>query len=251
MTLQKDWWKTFFSGPWLDAQKHPWPEGQTKRDADFLEKALKLAPEAKILDVPCGEGRLSIELAKRNYKVTGVDISFPLLVEGRSRAEEGKLNINWEHMDMRDLPWKEEFDAAFCFWGSFGYFDDEGNKEFLNAAGRVLKPGGRLIIDTHSVDTLLPVFQKRYWRRMGDTLVLEDRKFEHVQSRVDVEWTLVKIKESKVVTFNSSIRIYTYHELCKLLEDAGFFNFEGYGSLDMTPFGFGSHRLLLMATRRI
>ena len=251
MSLQKDWWKSFFSGLWLDAQKQAWPEDQTKKDADFLEKALRLTPEAKVLDVPCGEGRLAIELAKRHYKVTGVDISFPLLVEAKSKAEEKEYNIVWEHMDMRNLPWEEEFDAAFCFWGSFGYFDDEGNKEFLKTACRVLKPGGRLLIDTHSVDTLLPVFQRRDWRQMGDTLVLEDRYFDHVHSRVDVEWTLVKMKEGKIVKCKSSIRIYTYRELSRLLEAAGFFNFEGYGTLNLDPFSLGAKRLLLVATKRL
>ncbi len=164
MSMQTEWWERFFSGPWLDVQRQIRTEEETCNEADFIQKLLQLAPQAKVLDVPCGEGRLSLEMASRGYQVTGVDITLPLLDDARRKATERQLNIVWEHRDMRDLPCQEEFDGAFCFWGSFGYFDEQGNADFLKAVCRALKPGARFLVDTHIAETLLPIFQERGWR---------------------------------------------------------------------------------------
>ena len=88
-------------------------------------------PRAKILDVPCGAGRLSIELASRGYQVTGVDINSILLGESKRKAEERGFQITLEQRDMRELPWHGGFDGAICFWSSLGYFDELGNQKSL------------------------------------------------------------------------------------------------------------------------
>jgi SAM-dependent methyltransferase len=247
MTAQAEWWKNFFSGLWLDVQRQARTQEQTRAEADLIEKLLQLTPQAKVLDVPCGEGRLSLELALRGYQVTGVDLTLPLLDDARRKASEQQLAVMWEHRDMRDLPWQEEFAGAFCFWGSFGYFDDNGNMDFLKAVFRVLKPGARFLIDTPVVETILPRFRGHDWSRMGEALILEERRYDHVQSRVDVDWTLVH--EGKVEKKSTSIRMYTYRELCQLFAQVGFANCEGYDTSSQQPFNFGSQRLGLVATK--
>lgn len=142
MTGQPDWWEGFFSGLWLEVQRQFKSEEQTQAEADFIEKALALAPGAHVLDAPCGEGRIALTLAARGYQVTGVDITEPLLDDARRQAATRGLDVTWERRDMRDLPWEGAFDAVLCFWGSFGYFDDAGNIEHVQAVARALKPGG-------------------------------------------------------------------------------------------------------------
>lgn len=247
MTGQAEWWESFFGGLWLDVQRQAWTEEQTRAEADFIEELLQLKPPARVLDVPCGEGRLSIELASRGYQVTGVDITLPLLEDAQRRAAERQLEIVWQHRDMRDLPWQEEFDAAFCFWGSFGYFDDEGNADFLKAVFRALKPGGRFLVETHIAETLLPRFQERDWGRVGDTFVLQERTYDHLGGRIDAGWTL--LREGRTEKRSSSIRLYTYRELCQLLRQAGFEKCEGYETLTQEPFKLGSRRLTLRSTK--
>ena len=248
MNNQKKWWESFFSGLWLDVQREAKTDEQTRIEADFIQNVLQLAPQSKVLDVPCGEGRHSIELAVRGYQVTGVDITLPFLDEAQRKATEQQLEIAWEHRDMRDLPWEEEFDGAFCFWGSFGYFDDNGNADFLKAISRVLKPGAKFLLDTHVTETLLPkLFQERSWKRVGSALVLEERHYNHVCGRTNTEWTLVQ--DGKMFGKSTSIRLYTYRELCQLLEQLGFKELTGYGSLGGEPFQLGSPRLYLVATK--
>jgi cyclopropane fatty-acyl-phospholipid synthase-like methyltransferase len=144
--MPDEWWQTFFAGHWLDVQR-VFKAERTTAEADFIERVLKLQPGAAVLDVPCGEGRLSVELASRGYRLTGVDITEALLADARRTAAERRLDVAWHRRDMRDLPWREDFDGAYCFWGSFGYFDDEGNRAFLEAVARALKPGGRFLMD--------------------------------------------------------------------------------------------------------
>ena len=201
---QTEWWEDFFSGLWLDVQRHIWPEDKTRVDVDFVEEVLQLEPPARVLDVPCGEGRLALEFAARGYQVTGVDITRALLEDAHRKATERQLEIVWEHRDMRDLPWQQTFDAAFCFWGSLGYFDEAGNAHFAKAVSRTLKPGGKFLVDTHVAETLLPIFQERGWWRVGDTVVLEERCYDHAESLVHVEWTFMR--EGREDKRSSSIR---------------------------------------------
>ena len=247
--MQIGWWEDFFSGVALDLWRQAMTEEGTRAEADFIQKLLGFPPEAKVLDVPCGEGRLSRELASRGYQMTGTDIALPFLEEAKLKAGDRHLKIVWEHRDMRNLPWQEEFDGAFCFGGSFGYFDDVGNANFLKSVARALKSGARFILDASRVaELILPKFREREWAKVGDILFLEENRYDHIQGRMDTEYTFVR--EGKVEKRFSSERVYTYREHCRLLEEAGFANCEGYASLHQDPFKLGSERLFLAATKK-
>ncbi len=104
MSDQPEWWREFFDGPVLEFVRHSRDEGQTLADADFIQEALGLATGSKLLDVPCGGGRLSLEMASRGYDVTGVDFSLSLLEDAKGKADAQGLQISFEARDMRDLP---------------------------------------------------------------------------------------------------------------------------------------------------
>jgi SAM-dependent methyltransferase len=249
MNMPTEWWKNFFTGLTLDLWRAAMTEEQTRTEADFIEKTLHLSPPAKVLDVPCGNGRLSLELASRGYQLTGVDLSPGFIDEARSTSAERQLSTVWKHGDMRDLPWPEEFDGAFCWGNSFGYLDDEGNANFLKAVARVLKPEGRFVVDASSVaELILPRFEERSWMQIGDILFLEENRYDHVQSRYDTEYTFVR--DGKVEKRFGSHRIYTYRELCRLLDESGFTKLEAYGSLSQEPFRLGSPNLFLATTKK-
>jgi SAM-dependent methyltransferase len=249
MTWKTEWWKTFFTDAWLDVQRETWSPEETLAEADFIQGALGLGGPARLLDVPCGEGRHAVELASRGYSVAGADISLPMLEDARRKAAEKGVSLDLELADMRDLPWQGEFDGAFSFWGSLGYFDEEGNEAFLYNIARALNPGAHFVLDTHIAETILPRFEERAWRYAGETLVLEDRSYDHEASRIDVEWTFVKGGRSEKA--KSSMRMYTYQELIGILEKVGFADFSSYGSLEREPFALGAERLLLVAVRRM
>src|SRR5437868_3191629 len=125
------WWQTCFSGLTLDALRVMYSEAQTQAEADFIVQVLSPKPAARIADVPCGGGRLSLALAARGFDLTGVDLTADLVKEATQAAQERGLRAAFHQRDMRDLPWEAEFDHAFCFGNSFGYFDEPGNAAFL------------------------------------------------------------------------------------------------------------------------
>ncbi len=246
--IATNWWQDFFSGVIVDFWLRVPTEEQTRGEADFIEKVLQLGPRARVLDVPCGGGRHSLELAARGYELTGVDLSTDFLKAARTQAAQRQTPVAWEQREMGDLPWHGEFDGAFCFGNSFGYQDDAGNARFLVAVSRALKPKARFVMDTGAVaESLFPAFQERRWFQVGDILFLSHGRYDPVTGRLDTEYTC--IRDGKTDTRPASTRIHTYCELCRLFEGAGFANCEGYSSFNLEPFRLGSQRLLLVATK--
>jgi cyclopropane fatty-acyl-phospholipid synthase-like methyltransferase len=249
VTDHPEWWQEFFSGLALDYVRHSRDDEDTFAEADFIQEALELPEGSRLLDVPCGGGRLTLEMASRGYRVIGVDNSPDLIADATSQIDIERSPVTFEQRDMRDLPWQEEFDGAFCFWSSFGYFDDAGNLDFLKAVHNALKPGASLVLDTPLIETRLPEMesQERIWFPVGDLLALEERGFDHVNSRVESEWTF--IRGSEVEQKLLSLRLYTYRELCAMLDEAGFGNHQAYGSLDWEPFELGATWLYMVTTK--
>jgi ubiquinone/menaquinone biosynthesis C-methylase UbiE len=108
-------------------------------------RALGLRRGERILDVPCGFGRHARMLAARGMEVVGVDLSAAMLAEARRGRRSARPRF--ERGDMRRLACRDEFDAVICMFTSFGYFGDRENRGVLRRMARVLKSGGRVLID--------------------------------------------------------------------------------------------------------
>ena len=243
------WWDEFYSGLCLEYVRQARNEEQTRAELGFIQQAMGLPTRARVLDVPCGAGRLALELAALGHDVTAVDQSEELIEVALRKAGERGLVVDWRPGDMRRLPGDGSYDGAVCFWNSFGYFYDAGNVDFLQAVSRSLKPGGRLALDTPLLETLLldAVQEPRVWERAGDLLALEERAYNHESGRLESTWTFVRDGERE--TRYMSLRLYTYRELTGMLERAGFGLHEAYGDLDMTPFELGAPWLYLVTTK--
>jgi SAM-dependent methyltransferase len=210
-------------------------------------RALSLVSGERVVDVPCGDGRLAIELAGRGLQMTGVDATERFLEAGRRRAAERGVAVDLRAGDMREPPGVAGFDAAVCFWGSFGYFDDEGNRQQAAAVADALRPGGRYLIDTVSMETLAAHFRPRNWFEADGITVTMETALSLGTARVETTWTFIRPGEEPVVR-RSSIRTYTLHELTELLRGVGF---DAFTALDaeLEPFDLGADRLWLVATK--
>jgi len=244
--VNKDWYKTFFKTFGI-LQPIFYTSEQTKKQADFIFEILNLKRGSKVLDVPCGNGRIAFELAKKGCVVTGIDFNENMIGEAKQVSKKRKLKINFHICDMRKIPWKNKFDSVICWWGSFGYFDDKGNKDFIKDVSTSLKKKGKVIIDTHIMETLLPKYQPMGWVKFGNYKVLEERRFDFVNGRIDVDWTF--IKDGKEIIQTSSIQMYTYKELTSLLEKYGFGNFRAFGSLNKNDSTLLGKRLYLVSEK--
>jgi SAM-dependent methyltransferase len=248
MSEAAPWWQTFFDGPWGEHQAQGYPAERTRAETDFIVSALALAPGARVLDIPCGEGRHSIELAARGFAPTAVDFNPKALAVAERNARERGVRVEFARADMRDFTPQSTMDAASCFFGSFGYFSDADNLRFAANVARALAPGGSFLIDTHVTESLFPLFQERRWDYLPDgTRVLEECRYDLESRRVEAKWMF--LRDSAAVTASSSIRLYGCGELCDLLRAAGFREFLALESGTSAPFKLGARRLALVARK--
>ena len=242
------WWQTFFSGVVLDMWLQAIPPEYTKIEAEFINNLLHPPPGARILDAPCGEGRIARELAAKGYQLVGVDIAEEFLASARAAAKQRNLTMNLERADVRSLSFRAEFDAAICWGNSFGFFDDAGNAGLLQSLARALRPGGRLVLDASSnAESRLPNFCQREWNRIADILFLEENEYDHAQGRMITHYTFIRGGKEEKRT--GSHRIYTYREICKMLEEAGFAEAVSFASLSKEPFKLGANQLFMEAIK--
>src|SRR5687767_11307257 len=137
-----------YAGLMGEVVRHARSDAQARFEIRALKQILDLPEGARMLDVPCGAGRLSIGLAAEGYRVTGTDLSSRLLAMAKEDAAARHVEVTFLEGDMRQLPFERQFEGAVCFWESFGYFDDAGNLEFLRSVARALRPRGRFVMDT-------------------------------------------------------------------------------------------------------
>jgi len=130
----------------------------TMGEIDFIEKEIKKDKSKKIIDIGCGTGRHSIELAKRGYNVTGIDLSECMLERAIEKAKEAKVKVEFIKADARELKFKKEFDLALIICGGgFPLMEtDEMNFMILQSAVRSLNDKGKLILTT--LNGLFPLF---------------------------------------------------------------------------------------------
>ena len=130
----------------------------TVGECDFIEKEINFDKSLKILDVGCGTGRHAIELSKRGYNVTGIDLSESQLKRAREKAAENNLSIDFQRQDARNLPFNNEFDVAIMLCeGGFPLMEtDEMNFEILKNVTKSLKSDAKLIFTT--CNGLFPLF---------------------------------------------------------------------------------------------
>lgn len=245
---QNDWWKSFFSGLMVEFWVAAIPSESTSADADFFFRTLDLSPGDRVLDVPCGHGRFTLQLAARGCRVTGLDLSPEFLAAARAETGPREGAVEWRQGDMRELPWRSEFDAVLCAGNSFGYFDDGGNRAFLQAVAGALKPGGRFLLDSGWVaEALFPNFHERLELERGGIRFQAENRHEPLTGRVENLFTVEKGDRREVRA--ASHRVYTCREIAQLLESCGFGDLRTFGSAAGDPFVLGSPRLIIAARR--
>jgi SAM-dependent methyltransferase len=244
------WYREFFDDLYLRVYQPLEAPEQVRREVDFIVKALDLPAGAKVLDLCCGQGRHSLELARRGFQVVGVDLSEALLYAARKRAESEGLSVTFLQCDMREIDFADEFDAVINMFTSFGYLESEAEDEkVLGKVAQALKSGGKFLLDVVNRDRLVRDFQAREWHAADEGwLVLEERTFDHLSGRMETRWVCVA-RDGVRYERLSSVRLYTTSELRTMLERAGLKVTNLFGDYDGSPYSWDSQRLIVVACK--
>jgi SAM-dependent methyltransferase len=225
------------------------PPGSAVPEVDFLIRATGLPPGARVLDVPCGSGRHTLELARRGYAVTGLDVSAEAVDHARRAAAEVDLAVDLRVADMRAIPTGVRAELAICMGNSFGYLDHAGTQGFLADLAAAVVPGGALVLDYGFVaESLLPgLVIEEPPMTFGGVEAVSVNEYDAAGGRWITAFTFRRGGEEHRGT--SVQHVYTAAEVVRLVVAAGFADAELYGDTDRTPYGLGSPRLLLVARR--
>lgn len=263
MPVRSNWYESFFHGLALDLWRQAISPKQTRAEAEFLVSMLKCDRGAHLLDVPCGNGRLSFELARRGLRVTGIDISKEFIDEAQSAAAKGpRGNTNaadessqpyhrptFALGDMRRIEGEGIYDGAFCFGNSFGFLAYGDMEKFLAGVARALKPQARFIIETGmAAESVLPDFEEQTSHEVGDINVIIKERYLADESCIDSEYIFER--DGRTESRKAKHWIYTAAEIRRMLEHAGFSVLEFYGSLGCEPYTLGSTELFVIAQTR-
>lgn len=263
MPIPSNWYEDFFHGVTLDLWRKAIPPKQTQAEAEFLIKNIGCDPGAHLLDVPCGNGRLSFELAKHGYRVTGVDISEEFVEE----AQTSMVSLRKDHPpataggtdftgrlefilgDMRRIEGESIYDGAYCFGNSFGFLEYRDMEKFLAGVARSLKPGARFIIETAmAAESVLPDFEEQTSHEIADITMTVKERYLAEESCIDSEYIFEK--DGKTESRKAKHWIYTAAEILRMVERAGLEVMNTFGSLDCEPYKLGSQELFVI-TRRV
>ena len=228
----KQWYESLFESYGKKYDNEDFTQG-TIGECDFVEKEIDFDKSKKIIDVGCGTGRHSIELAKRGYKVTGIDLSESQLERAKEKAKDQNLNIDFQKYDARNLSFKNEFDLAIMLCeGAFPLMEtDKMNYEILKNVAKSLKDSGKLIFTT--LNGLFPLYHSV---EEFCTSTTEEGNATHISNTFD----LMTFRDHNITTVEDDFgnkkelecneRYYVPSEITWLLKTLGFKKIDIYGA---------------------
>ncbi len=219
-TVEPEWWREYFGADYYLTYAEHQGDEISRIEAAAIADLLSLEIGDTVLDVCCGWGRHAIELGTLGYRVTGIDQSEFLLGIAVDQARDRGVDVRFLQKDVRALTYDREYDAAFNFFTSFGYFSDAENTAMLAGIARSLKEDGRFLIELINREWLEQNFRP-YDREFGNGYSLESERFLTSDGHVLQEDRLTRTDGSQH-TYRYILRTYHVAELCALLEDTGF-----------------------------
>lgn len=236
------WWRDYFGDDFFELHFDLFPEELSRREAAGMIELLQLPSDGAVLDVPCGWGRHTALLAEQGYRVVGTDLSFDLL----KRASAGA----YAAADIRAQPFREaSFDAVINVFTSLGLFlDDAEDLRALREAHRLLRPGGRLLLESMHRDDVIAAYAERdSWRLPNGVEVRVRRRFDPIRgiSHEKLQWRRGEEGGRK----QHALRLRTATEIDGLIRAAGFVDIEYYGDWNGRPFTHRHSSLIAVATK--
>ena len=242
-----DWYENLFDGLYARVLPRTFDGPETLEQARMVKRLLQARKGQRVLDIPCGMGRLTIPLAQMGLAMTGVDLTAPYLTRARRLARRAGAGIRFVQSDMRAIAFEAEFHGAFNWFGSFGYFSDDENLEFARRVFHALRPGGRFLVEGMNKSWLLSHFRPRGEQKLGGVRIVNENRWHADTSRVHSTWTLSRGKTTE--RHEIRMRIFNGAEMRALLREAGFREVSLYPRPPVGRFTRHSRRLIAVGRR--
>lgn len=250
--IADNWYEYFFKGINCEIWEKAIPADITKQEVDFLVAELNLQEGQQILDIPCGFGRHSIELSTRGFNITGIDISETFIKNLREKINAEKLNINAVQADILTVELNETFSGALCLGNSFGYFNAEGMKLFVEKVASSLVSGAKFIINSGMIaESILPNFlnySKNNSYNVGDITMNVTNTY-----CVDDSYlisNLLYTKEGKTEEHSFKHYVFTLGEMKRLLASCGLKKVATYSSTSKAAYQLGDQQVYIVAQKQ-
>lgn len=236
----------FFDEAWPTISRGLESEADAESEVGWILGHVRPPAAGRVLDAPCGFGRHSMALARRGFEVTGVDLSETELHRAKERAAAAGLPLQLVRQDMRDMEFSGEFDLALNLFSSIGFFTDDEDRLLIDRFCTALKPGGAFVLDTRNRDFAIHEVTPEETVRLPEGTARVENRFDVRTSRLQQDWWL----ESEHRPLGRlEIRLYSVHELLRMLRPERWSQVALFGGLDGRPFGLASARIVLVATK--
>jgi D-alanine-D-alanine ligase len=234
--VRADWWRRIFNALYLKTDADVVNDRAiTRSEIDLFSEILHLLPDSEILDLCCGQGRHTLELARRGFvNVQGLDRSHYLIQRARSTAKKEALNLRFREGDARKLPHAtDKFDVVMILGNSFGYFETIADDlQVLREVFRVLKPSGRLLIDVSDGEYLKANFETRTWEWLDKKhYVCRERSLSADGQRMISREIITHAEKGVLADQFYAERLYTREGLTALIDQAGFSQIEVHAEI--------------------
>ncbi len=223
---------------------------ETEEEIAFIRSILPMYEKVpQVMDLYCGYGRHSIELAKQGCIVTAVDNFHDLLSIARQKAQAASVDISFRECDMRDLDYHNCFDAVINMFSAFGYYTDDENVRVLKLISKAVKDGGVFLLDLLNRDWIVHNNLNRYWRDPEGEYVLSYKV--EVQNKVMLmRRQLFKVATNEKIQYDFLLRPYSLHEMTDMLKQAGFAIQGIYGGFDKCAYSSETPHMILLAQKK-
>lgn len=232
----------FLSHPLLTAER-------TGLEIDFIESMMNLPAGARLLDVGCGFGRHSVELAKRGYDVVGIDPALAMIAAARKRAQETAVFPQFHQARAETFVTEESFNAAICLFTTLGQISIHGeNSKLLQRVHDVLLPGGWFVVEVPQRKTAVRQLKANEQFGAGKRYTAVTRQYDPASQTVTEYFQRVAPEATQNYTLR--YRLYSQLELAALMQQAGFTVQAAYGNYEGAPLT-AEHSMMLMVGRKI
>lgn len=248
-TVKDNWYEDFFQGINCELWEKAVPDAWTDQEVELILDELQLTPGQSILDIPCGFGRHAIKLAVKGFAVTGVDISETYIHSLNQKIKAGRLPIKTILSDILLLQPDQQFDGAICMGNSFGYFNIDLMRIFVEKVASFLKPGAKFVVNSGMIaESIIPNFSKNKSFQIGNINMEITNHYRATEGYMESHIRYTKDGVSEDHSFKHFV--FTLSEVIRLLLSFGLTTIGVYSGPDKTTFTLGDPQMYLVAIKQ-